>query len=321
MLGFVRETGDAAIDNEQSVINTDGIKARQTYEDILQMPSTSSKATDQTRATVVVPRRTKRRRKSPFDEAAFFSAATNGDLDALQHMHIGATNANRTDTFGWSALMMAAFAGHLDCVRLLICSGARQAHADKHGNTAETLADKEHRTDVVEYLRALDRAAHDVICLSSGDEDGGAADSANTIHCAQCALEYKQKDQVAHKTSTLHRFNGDTSETTIRGFGIPESNVGYQMMVKQGWSGQHGLGCAKHGTLFPVKTVLRKPRSGLGIKQPTTARVTHFQAHDEAAVRRPHQPRPIHAVKTKRQIQREKERSQRKDRYLRRLLS
>lgn len=323
MLGFVEAAAVPTSDSETNVNNVNGIEARQTYENILQIPSTSSISSDRAK-TPVVPKRVRTKRKCPFDELAFFSAATNGHLDTLQRMNIDAMNVNRTDAFGWTALMMAACAGHLECVTILVHAGARRDYTDKHGHTAISLAEKEKQTDVAEYLHALNRLEEDVICLSSDDDCESTrsdANSVHTIHCALCELEFKEKEEVLHKTSTLHRFNDRTNQKTIRGFAIPESNVGYQMMLKQGWSGEHGLGCKKHGTLYPVKTVLRKPRSGLGVKQPAPAKVTHFHANDRTAVRAAKPPRPICAVKTKRQIRHEKERSQRRDRYLRRLLS
>jgi hypothetical protein len=58
-------------------------------------------------------------------------------------------------------------------------------------------------------------------------------------------------------------------------YGIPESNAGFQMLARLGWDREEGLGPeGRKGGKFPVKTVLKKDRKGLGFEK-TTARVTH----------------------------------------------
>lgn len=311
MLGFLKEN-ELKDDHLQSVHAAEGTNARQIYESILQLPSSSVKQKPSTK----VQRRMRKPRKLPFDEKEFFLAASNNAVDELDRMDIDANNVNLTDAFGWSALMMAVYEGHLDTVKFLIRNGAEKKYADKHGNSAMTLAKKENKLEVVEYLEMLNRSEEEVICLSSDDESDTIK-----MHCGTCSLEYRENDTSTHKASILHRMNDKTNQKTIRGFGIPESNVGYQILKKQGWSGENGLGSEKDGILFPVKTTIRKPRSGLGTKQTTKPRVTHFKAFDHDAIRPRRPPPPSTVVKTKRQLRRDKERSQRKDRYLRRMLS
>lgn len=311
MLGFVKEN-DLEDGHVQNVHAEQRTNARQIYESILQLPSTSARK----KTTTTGKRRVKIARKHPFDEKEFFVAASNNAVDELDRMDIDANNVNSIDAYGWSALMMAAYEGHLDTVKCLIRYGAEKKYADKHGNSAMTLAKKEDKHEIIEYLEMLNRSEEEVICLSSDDES-----DSNKMHCDTCSSEYREKEASAHKASILHRMNDKTNQKTIRGFGIPESNVGYQIMKKQGWNGENGLGSEKDGVLFPVKTTIRKPRSGLGTKQTTKSRVTHFKAFDCDAIRPRKPPPSISVVKTKRQLRREKERSQRKDRYLRKMLS
>lgn len=319
MFRFVKQNEEKG-DPSPNVSSEHGINARQTYEEILQMPSAVHIS-----ANTKTTRRRRIQRKIPFDERDYFIAAANNDLSTLVRMSINAGDINRTDTFGWSALMMAAYEGHLDVVKYLIQQGAQIDCTDTHGNTADSLATKQNQIDVIRYLEQLHPSEHDVICLSSDDESvANKTASTTSTHCDTCSLDYKANEKIAHLTSTLHRFNDKSNQKTLKGFVIPESNVGYQLLVKQGWSGEDGLGCDKDGILFPVKTTIRKSRSGLGTKQPTKARVTHFQAFDQTAI----QPSTLKSrsaaksvMKTKRQIKNEKKRSQRKDRYLRRLLA
>ena len=65
---------------------------------------------------------------------------------------------------------------------------------------------------------------------------------------------------------------------------IPEANRGFQMMVNTGWE-KKGLGPTGSGKLFPVKTVLKRDRTGLGFEgDQSPARVTHFDANDVSSV-------------------------------------
>ncbi|TGZ58815.1 hypothetical protein CRM22_009436 [Opisthorchis felineus] len=98
---------------------------------------------------------------------------------------------------------------------------------------------------------------------------------------------------------------------------IPPSNVGYRLLRRMGWadsaivddeddrgsitdhlqnsdvskinlelpSSAGGLGSRGQGRRFPVATVLKRDRLGLGISSTKkVAKVTHFPAHDIAAV-------------------------------------
>ena len=59
------------------------------------------------------------------------------------------------------------------------------------------------------------------------------------------------------------------------------------MLLREGWDPEGGLGSEQQGQQFPVKTVLKRDRLGFGIKGKDKARVTHFEAGDTAAIRRP----------------------------------
>ncbi len=69
---------------------------------------------------------------------------------------------------------------------------------------------------------------------------------------------------------------------------IPEANRGYQMMLSGGWDKKSGLGPSGSGKLYPVKTILKRDRHGLGLERETgskvTPKVTHFDANDAISV-------------------------------------
>ena len=68
-------------------------------------------------------------------------------------------------------------------------------------------------------------------------------------------------------------------------FVIPEANRGFQMMLSSGWDRKRGLGPSGSGKLFPVKTTLKRDRTGLGHESVKAAsKVTHFDANDVSSV-------------------------------------
>ncbi|KAL8576626.1 hypothetical protein ACOMHN_025101 [Nucella lapillus] len=69
-------------------------------------------------------------------------------------------------------------------------------------------------------------------------------------------------------------------------FLIPSSNVGYRLMMKTGWDGNRGLGPSGEGHRYPVKTLFKQDRKGLGNTVKEKAKVTHFKANDKSAVTR-----------------------------------
>ena len=57
-------------------------------------------------------------------------------------------------------------------------------------------------------------------------------------------------------------------ESDYKEFKIAESNVGYQMLKKFGWSEGEGLGLGGSGITAPVSAVRRNEAQGLGAAKP-----------------------------------------------------
>lgn len=320
MYRFVRAKGDEQTRTikRHKVQIGDGNTARETYEDILQMPSTS--ATNNKISSIRRRTRAQTKQIIAFEKNHFFKAAQSNDIATLEKIDLNSTNVNVTDAFDWTALMMASYEGHLNIVKFLIRAGAIIDAEDKQNNSAITLASKQHHTDVVDLLeKTLKNQKCEIIDLSS-DEDVTEPKISNPIHCDACQLTYEKSNEKDHLASTLHRFNVKESHKFTRHFGIPESNVGFRMMMRQGWNRDTGLGPDQSGIIYPIKTTLRKSRTGLGTRQPKTAKVTHFKAFDRDAIKSQYAP-PIQIVTTRKQMKADKLKNQRKDRYLRRLLS
>lgn len=319
MFHFVKESGDAC-ERRRAINQIDGETVKKTYDEIINAPSTSS-ATKLSGTTAETKHRKIRNCTRPkriaFDEKRLFRAALEDDAASLELIKLSPESVNTLDQFGWTALMMAACQGSLNAVKLLLRRNADETIADGRGRTALSLAQSKGHSDIVQLLQkdAI------VISSSSSDEDETAeTKTENTsIQCKVCDTNVSTGDLSRHLVSTLHRFNEKNAHKFGRHFGIPDSNVGFRMMLRQGWNRESGLGPQRDGHLYPVKTVIRKPRSGLGTRQPNTAKVTHFRPFDADAVKSLRPPQP--PATTGRQMKRQKARERRNERHLRNLLS
>ena len=108
-------------------------------------------------------------------------------------------------------------------------------------------------------------------------------------YCDICKLHLSDSVTSVHDVSTVHQFCCQ-HRTKYLSYTLPQSNRGFQMMLRSGWNPDKGLGSEGQGRQFPVKTVLKQDRLGIGIKS-KKPRVTHFRPGD------------ISAVKTRRQKQ------------------
>lgn len=325
---FVRES-ESSVKNvipkriKHRIVIEDGQTARGEYEKILQIPSATTSSAAAAAALnrdesvkLKMPKR-QSYRPLPYDKNQLFRAATTNDVTTIERMKIANKRLiNACDQFGWTALMMASYEGNLDAVKVLLRSGANIHHENNRKQTAITLADQAKHHTIVDFLKQ----SLEPICLSSDDDDDDDA-AADNYFCDICRMDFASVDRKSHETSTLHRFNRNDSQSSVPRFGIPETNVGYQMLLQQGWNRDSGLGADQNGIMYPIKTTLRKPRSGLGVRQPNKPKVTHFKPFDSDAIKSTAAPPLPSAVKTKRQIRNERLRTQRKDRQLRKLLS
>lgn len=286
--------------------------ASEFYQKVLQMPSVS--ATSSLKLTKKHPVKKKvQKEKLKFSKEIFFRLALNDDGDEIRK-YLNETidhDINATDDFGWSALMMAACEGSCDTFQALLDVGADLSISDKAGNTARSLAFKNKREEIL-HLIEKNAQQNTIEIFDSSDEEE------QPTFCPDCKINISSTSSKSHHTSTVHlincKFKGDTE---TKNFGITESNKGFKMMKTLGWDGNSALGSKKDGKLYPIKTVLRKGRSGLGIKQ-ESARVTHFKPYDVEAIKfKSGPPRAL----TRKEIERNAVKDKRKEQMLRRELS
>ena len=231
-----------------------------------------------------------------------FCFAQEGDLVSLKlALSSGRHDVNTVDSFGWTVLMCASHAGHKDVVEYLLQEAGAQWEeiADRRGNTAVDLARISGHFRIVDLIERFDDRQSllpDTKPTSSRSFSRKRRKSSSeqlskrhTHFCEVCKMNVavvKESEVGSHKTSTLHQFSCQHKPRDSF-YGIPQSNRGYQLLVRGGWDPEGGLGSRKQGQKYPVKTVLKQDRLGLGVPATETSRprVTHFSAFDEDAVK------------------------------------
>ncbi|XP_005182192.1 G patch domain and ankyrin repeat-containing protein 1 homolog [Musca domestica] len=249
-------------------------------------------------------------RRTPFEVGKYHRFAMENNVEELQNLDYRNQNINVCDNYGWSALMMAACEGHEQAVRFLISLGVDKNLKDKSGQTAMDMA---RRKGHFHIEKILENPPEEIV-TSSEDE----IDDIEPFYCEICKRTFAETTKREHETSTVHQFNvkAPTTSNKLQKFNIPPRNKGLQLMVKQGWDKESGLGPTQTGRLYPVKTVIRKQRTGLGIEQ-DPAKVSHFQAYDLRAIKRHNSDYYKKKPRNRNDIKREKIREWKRDRRLR----
>ncbi|GAB0090380.1 G patch domain and ankyrin repeat-containing protein 1 homolog [Sergentomyia squamirostris] len=252
-----------------------GKEAKEFYDEIIQDESKTPKA-----PKCIPERRAERkpRKKKAFNKGAYFRATTGNDIDSLKQMDF-LDSVETRDEFGWTALMMAACEGASDTFTFLLEAGASANATDSYGNSVESLARKKGQRGILEILENW-------VFLhgNRGDRDADTV-MVSPHFCETCRIEFRETSRAEHETSTLHKFNTKSSITFTQRFPVSNSNRGCRIMMKQGWNKQDGLGPSGSGNLFPIKTVRRRGRTGLGVPQ-DPPKITHFKPNDPAGVRK-----------------------------------
>ncbi|XP_050391052.1 G patch domain and ankyrin repeat-containing protein 1 [Patella vulgata] len=199
----------------------------------------------------------------------------NGDLIGLRKAVEDGANVNYQDGFGWSALMCGAVAGHGKVVEFLL---EKEADANLQNNLKQTVRDMAEQARLFKVVGILDEHKHYFKRKIKVEPETRAK-----VYCEICKVDVS--DRRKHETSTAHLFNRQIKPTEPS-FMIPESNRGFQMMLKHGWDKGRGLGSEGQGQKYPVKTVLKRDRHGLGAVAKQKSKVTHFNAKDLQAVQR-----------------------------------
>jgi hypothetical protein len=178
---------------------------------------------------------------------------------------------NVTDQYGWTALMSAACAGALEVVKFLISRGADVSLRDKSGNTCLSLARRCGHLTVVQAITEGHRQSE----AESQPPQIGHVE----FYCESCKQSFCSTSREQHATSTVHLLSSRPHVVVPTIYSIPASNKGYQILLKRGWDKEKGLGRDGSGHKFPLKTVLKCDRKGLGGDTQEKAQVTHYRPH------------------------------------------
>ena len=113
------------------------------------------------------------------------------------------------------------------------------------------------------------------------------------LWCPACQVHYSatsdgNEPNNEHNRSISHQFCSRRKDDAMpqSSFYLSAHNKGYKMLQNSGWDGNSGLGPTASGRKYPIKTVLKRDRFGIGCHQ-ATARVTHFGGGDLSAVSKP----------------------------------
>ncbi|KAH8407547.1 hypothetical protein KR222_005246 [Zaprionus bogoriensis] len=305
----------------QPIVGVSGVEVQQFYQELLQTPATARQAQRGSSPKQSYREKQQQPPQLPFNQYRFYCLAIDNNVQELDRMCISQEQLNCRDLNGWTALMMAACEGAAQAVDWLLRRGASAELADRAGNTALRLARQKGHADAVQLLESGQREEEQEQELQQAPEEQHAEHTAAPFHCRVCQRDYAASTWRAHQCSTVHQFNLQSSLPAhkLQRFNIPARNRGLQLMLKQGWDREHGLGPHQSGRLYPVKTVLRRQRTGLGIEQ-SPARVTHLLVANARVGGNPstqqRQPR-----RTRDDMRREKLQDWRRERRLRSELS
>ncbi|XP_065640102.1 G patch domain and ankyrin repeat-containing protein 1 homolog [Hydra vulgaris] len=193
---------------------------------------------------------------------------------------------NGQDEFGWNALMCAAAEGHLHIVKYLLKEGCEYKNVtDNSGMDLFELCELKNQFGIYVYLLDNENKYNNCktnsfngsiksSCQTSTSVDCSRnrkktkminKDSGETLlKCELCDSSFHQNERIQHESSVMHIFN-DNKNVVKNIYGIPDTNIGFQMMLRSGWNSNVGLGLDGCGRRNPVKPVIKQNRHGLGM--------------------------------------------------------
>lgn len=187
---------------------------------------------------------------------------------------------NQTDVFGWTPLMSACCAGAIDVVKLFLHWKPDVMIKDKRGNNCWNLAKCKGHFSILQLLN--DYAQNNNSKYFDQESTSVERPKISTVkfYCEPCKQNIEDLSRSKHESSMMHLFNSAPKNNMPTMYGIPESNKGFQILLKGGWDKEKGLGPEGTGHKFPPKTILKQDKTGLGAKE-YKARVTHILNMDD----------------------------------------
>lgn len=184
------------------------------------------------------------------------------------------------DPYQWTPLMVATSANSAECVKILKAYGANIHLSDRGGNSAMSIAKSKGFFQILSILKSENPVSSQE---SRTNPESTESKDQKEAFCEECQMTFVDFPGRLHKATVTHMLKAEQSSIrTI--YGISEANKGFRMMIKGGWDKDKGLGPEGSGKKFPVKTMLKRDRKGVGAEDSARLRVTHFKPNDPAAV-------------------------------------
>lgn len=196
-----------------------------------------------------------------------FLSAQNNDYDTLKWILDNSPDKiNIVDGYGWSLLMIACQANAIETVNELLKFGIDTLIRDKAGNSARSLVIKNKNLALVDVFLSYKSKTFPE---ARNTKNHKRVKQKKEYTCDICDKTYP--DKIEHLSSTVHNINASRGKKIPTNYVIPQSNRGYQIMLKGGWDKETGLGSDGSGNKYPLRTTQKKDRKGLGhekIKKP-----------------------------------------------------
>ncbi|CAI2326543.1 unnamed protein product [Caenorhabditis sp. 36 PRJEB53466] len=211
------------------------------------------------------------------DLNAFLKAAKDGSLEEIERLlREKKVPIDLPDFYGWTATMCAAAEGNFEVCRLLLEKGAEPGVRDSRGRGILDIAREKGQNRFVKQLMDFYCSSH--IPSTSREPD-------RMSFCDACNTFFGESELTEHISTITHQLNdgkwkGAAPQTGIQ---LGPSNIGYRLMCASGWTEEQGLGRNSDGHRFPIRTILKRNRTGLGLEN-LPKKVTHFGPRDPKAV-------------------------------------
>lgn len=164
-----------------------------------------------------------------------------------------------TDDYGWSLLMIACQSNSVDAVKELLKRDVDTSVRDKAGNSAQSLVIQNKNFILADILVSHKRKNEKAAKV---DDTPKKKVKLKEFHCTVC--NQTCNDEQEHLSSTVHNLNTSKGKKIPACYVIPQTNRGYQIMLKVGWDRESGLGPEGTGNMYPIKATQNKDRKGLG---------------------------------------------------------
>lgn len=199
--------------------------------------------------------------ETPLSNKDLFITVQNNDVDRLKReLDRYPDKLNIVDEFGWSLLMIACQANSVDVVELLLKRGIDMSVRDKAGNSARSLVIKNKNYILADILlRYIQKESPQ---KPKPKQATVTVKLKEEYFCEACNKTFPDREE--HLSSTVHNISASRGKKIPAYYALPETNRGYQLMLKGGWDKQSGLGKDGSGKRYPIKTVQKKDRKGLG---------------------------------------------------------